>query len=339
MATFGALPAFLRTPIGAYMALQAAGAGASVYRAVRPKYKKKSKPRKKISKTKRKDKRGLISAGDEGHSMTVGQSVIQKSTREALKDSLPQIFREATTQQTTSDEGKQSHNNHNVELTYSRLSGFNTGSSTTAVKSMFVKSLERTSMFTNVTSTPVAMTIYELEPKMDLITDQSPENLIQSGLKAKYNNPDQWKVPYTEIQESRSFNKHYKITAQKEVILSPGEIYKYYAKFIINKWYNSADAITYTGGGVTTETPTYVKDFTKILYVRILGTPVTDGTLISLASSKVISTHSLTIKLNIPQGSSSNTIIAVNNTNFPGTLTTEKYMNEDSGDVDTVVKA
>lgn len=316
------------------------GAARGAYRYAFPAPKPKKSKKKKISKKKKTDKRGLIASGDEGHTMTVGKAVIiNQATREALKDSIPQVFREATTQQTTSDEGKQSHNNHNVELTYSRLSGFSTGSSTTAEKSFFLKSMERTSMFTNVTSTPVAMTIYEIEPKMDCTTDQSPEQLIQSGLKSKYNNPDQWKVPYTEITESRPFNKHYKITSQKEVVLSPGEIYKYYAKFLINKWYNSNDAITYTGGGATSETPTYVQDFTKVLYVRILGTPVTDGTLISLASSKVISTHSITIKLNIPQGISSNTTIAVNNTNFPSTLTSEKYMNEDSGDVDTVVKA
>lgn len=332
----------------AYRAAKYAGAAASAYGAYkqgakvyRKTFRKRPSPGRNNPSKKRKkvDKRGLKSTGDEGHTMTIGKPVvISTATRQALKDSIPHTFREATTSSTLTEEGRQEHNAHNVELYLNRLEAI-ASSSATATKSFFVKDLERFSMFTNVTSTPVHLCIYEMSPKIDSISDQSPEVMIASGLEAKYGSSEQKQQPYTEFSESIPFRKRYNIDSKKEVILSPGETHKYSAKFIINKWFASSEGRTYQGGVQSTTAPFYLKDFTKILYAQIMGTPVVDGEKISIAKSKIISTHTVVWKYNVPISTNSNTTIATQNTSYRQDLTNERYINEDTGDVDTNVNA
>jgi len=291
---------------------------------------RKPTPIKKKKYPKSKKLRGFQQGGNEGHTVTTSSVTLSQATKASLKESVPQIFKQVFTSSTTSPEGGQDFNAHCTGLQGTLLNNF-APASLSAQKRFFVKSYARQSMFTNVTSTPVSLDIYELEPKMNLSSDQYPEVLIETSLAKKYDNSNQRHIPYTDITESIAFNKHYKITARKTVLLSPGETHAYNYKCIINRWYNSDESVTTDTAGQPTEVPAFVKGFTKVLFARILGTPVTDGSKISIASSKIISTHNTIIRYNIPQGTAGNNIVAVQDNQFATDLTSEKYMNEDSG--------
>ena len=69
--------------------------------------------------------------------------------------------------------------------------------------------------------------------------------------------------------------------------------------------------------------------------MKIVPTLVTDSTKVSFAASKVIWINRSILRYKTPQGRTTNTLLA-NNSNSPQIgLTSQKFMNMDSGDVDT----
>lgn len=323
---------------GAGTAAGALGAGYGLYQGLRPRKALKGKVTGKFTKKKPKKvltKRGYKASQEEGRGMTASSFSKKKKdtfTVKALKEAIPQKYLRFNQGICSVAEGNQDWQLLVSDWRFSDLDTF-APKSDTVQKRFYIDSVQQRGMITNTTSTPVKLTMYLLHPKKDLPeTDGNPVKTIEYGLRELYNANDMHKTPYVSPRESVQFNSAWKIANEKTVVLSPGENHEYFYNIEIEKYWNSSQSRLGTDGSGTNYY--FMKGYTKTIMIKVQPTLVTDSTKVSFASSKVIWLNRSTLKYKIPQGPSTNTLLATR-ANIPQTgLTSQKYVNEDSGDVD-----
>jgi len=281
--------------------------------------------------------RGYRESGEQGRTITLSNYKKKKRdtfATKVLKQALPEKLNRFNQGIVSVAEGTQDYAILGTTWSYSDLQGFAPNSDTQQTR-FYVDSSTMRGMITNTTSTPLKLTMYLLHPKKDLESFGDPIDAIQQGLREKYNSITQYKVPFVSPRESKTFISNWKIEDEKTITLSPGENHEYFYSTEIEKYYNSSTS-TIKGDG-TTETHTYVRGFTKVLLIKILPSLVTDSTKVSFAASKVIYVNKDQLNYKRPQGQNQNVLLATQSNVPQNGLTSEKFMNQDSGDVDTNV--
>lgn len=279
-----------------------------------------------------------------GHNQSSDKKIIRKTKKltfaqRVLKQALPEIARTTNQVSITSQEGQQGAVTVLTGWTYTDLNTY-AANSLTAEKRFYIDSIEYRVQYSNVTSVSVKLTIYDLQCKDDgtaLTTE--PVVAWQSGLSSKYNNNNQIWVPHMTPQESSNFKSIWRVLSSYTITLAPGEQHEHYFKQDINKYYDSNQAKQFTYSGGSTYTPDYAKGFTHACLARVVGSLVTDDTKITFGVSKVISVSQIKYKFRRPQGSSTNQLVAVQNASPQNGLSSEKYMNEDTGNANTNTQA
>lgn len=278
--------------------------------------------------------RGFVENQEGGHSIT-SSKFTKKIPRKSklLREALPEVWKNVQTYTITTPEGRQQIQDMNNVWTGSDCVAFAPNPSALwNLARFYVESASMRHVYTNVTSTPVKLTIYDLEPKTNGVQgEDGPTNSVITGLKIKYDNDQfQYQVPYQSIKESKQFMSRWKILNQKTVTLSPGETHETYTHYDINKYYDNTMSKSSTPDGLTSTTYQWLKGFTKVQMVRLIGTPVTDGTKISTATSKVVCISYRTLKYRKPQGVSTIELVAHQANKPDNNLTSQKTINEDS---------
>jgi hypothetical protein len=276
-----------------------------------------------------KSKRGFRSYQgiEEGHTISSSKSSVYKKPTQAemlLKGSLPQIVRAVSQTFHSSSEGQQSFLNTSNIWSWNDLITYGPNVSTTSEHRFFVEGGTIKLVYTNFTSTPVTLTLYNYQFKKD-VTSLTVENIIQNGLSAKYNSTSEWTVPMMNPSESAEFRNNIKVLDTKKITLSPGEthIHSFYVKiekyFTSNKFSNISPL------------PSYIAKITHGVLARLQGTPVTDDTKISYAATKIGCIIHTTLNYKTPQGNVGSQLTAVQSSVPQNALASEKYMNEDTG--------
>lgn len=264
---------------------------------------------------------------NEGHTISSSSKKTTKKSTKAdilLKAALPQLQRTITQKFQSSTEGGQDFTNNVTLWNWSDLNTYGPTVSTTSEHRFYVDSCNTKIVYTNFTSTPVQLTIYDYHYKKD-DTSLTVENTIQNGLSAKYNSVTEWQVPYMNPSESSEFRNFIKVESTKHLTLSPGEvhIHTYFRK--IEKYFTSNEYSNIS------PLPTNIKGITTGVFTRLIGTPVTDDTKISYAATKIGMIIHNSFSYKTPQGPVGSQMVA-GQTGLPQTaLTTEKYMNEETG--------
>lgn len=283
-------------------------------------------------KVNKKGKRGFVASKNDGN--TIQYSRFKKTRRKpdkALKAAIPEVFKEVREASIIATEGTQAIAQINTCWSGSDLRVFAPFQSN-SLERFYVESAFMRTIYTNVTSTPVQMTLYDMVPKDDSgIGFGDPRNLIIQGLRAKYNSNTQYAVPYQNITESQAFTNKWKIINQKTLVLTPGEVHEHITSYNVNKYFeNNESTEYYVDGAQNTRSLEWMKNFTIHHFCKIVGTPVTDGTNISCAQSKVICMSYRKLVYKRPQGIQGTKLIA-SQANVPkSNLTSEKTMNDDT---------
>lgn len=276
-------------------------------------------------------KRGYVASKQDGHNITKSSYTrIVNKTNPAIKEALPEVSRETGTTTVVASEGKQQIAEIASAWNGAELNGY-ASYSTSALTRFYVCCSELRMVYTNTTSTPVKLTLYDCRARAmgQAGLDGVVDGIVQ-GLKSKYNNAEQHLVPYQSPKESEHFGKFWKIINEKTIILSPGEVHEHYLKTDVNKYFENQDATSTNVSGSSTVSFHYIPPFTTVHFARLIGTPVTDGSLISTATSKVICMVYKKLTWKRPQGAANIQLLA-NQISTPATnLTVEKTMNEDT---------
>lgn len=274
-----------------------------------------------------------ISSGEQGHAITKTAKRIKRQTalEKAMKSALPLTFRRVNSSTLASTEGKQNWGILNQDWTFLDCDAF-APASTSTEKRFYIQSVQMRNLFTNFGSTPCDIQIWIVTPrKDDTAADQSPVSTIAQGLNHKYNSTVQYQIPYMSAKESETFLTHYNTLVCKTVTLSAGETHEFFYSNDIQRYYNSNEFRTYSIDNTIITSPTYLKKITQICFVRLIGSPVSDGTQVSIGAAKIGMMNFTRLNYKVVQGPSTNVLQAVQNSIPVTTLASEKFMNEDTG--------
>lgn len=263
--------------------------------------------------------------GNEGHTITKSYSKTPRKKLSkaeiALRDALPQVFRRTANTPITSAIGQQTFNGvGDIFWTFSDLDAF-ASSSAINTKRFWVDTASCRVLLTNFTTAPVQIRIYQVSTKDDC--SETPDTRVSTGLDMKYGVANTSKTPFMSPYESLNFTKAYKIDTSTDVTLSPGECHNYNAHWNIQKYYVSSQQATDPG--------IYKKGFTKHIMIRLMGTPVSNGTTTTLGAAKVGIMTFTCLKYKVPQGSTQNQLIATQFNVPPTAISVQNTVNEDTG--------
>lgn len=276
-------------------------------------------------------KRGYVKSSNDGHGIT-GSSFKRtlKKQDPALKEALPEVYRQTGQKIIPVGEGTQAFAEVADSWTGVELRQYAAYTTNTLTR-MYVQSSEIRCVYTNVTSTPVKLTLYDCKAKsMGQLDIDNPFSAIKQGLQTKYNNVNQFAVPYQTPKESEHFRKFWKIINEKTITLNPGEVHEHFLETDVSKYFENQDGTSVSANGATTVQFHYIPPFTTVHFCRIIGTPVTDDTNVSTATSKVICMIYKKLVLKRPQGQAGIQLLASQLSTPPSNLTTEKTINQDT---------
>lgn len=200
---------------------------------------------------------------------------------------------------------------------------------------LFIENVSGKVIFKNEGNSQQMITLYQLSVKRS--SQYSPITLIQEGTAAKFAVTPTGDTRYKNIGFnplfSTEFSKHFKVEASRNIILDPGSIHQHTYIYNIHKNFATSD---YQKELLSNNT-TYISGLTKILMVRVHGTPSTDtnGTLVSTSSGKLIWTQ--TEKVGYRMITAFKEKSDSTNQTLVKTLTGEKVLVEDSDTIQNIV--
>lgn len=294
--------------------------GRGVARVVRS-YKRRAGPPKRKKVTVERGFKGT----EEGHTTTrstLNRKGTNKKLDKALIGQLPQVYRKSDRGTVFTTEGTQSFNDIADAWSYAdlvSLSGDSTGDRRVYVQGGHIKLV-----MTNLTSTPTLITIYDLESKEDSFLG-SASAAVADSLRRKYGNDHMETYPFVQPSESEEFRNLWKVCGRKEITLSPGEVHVHDYTFQIQRYFDSAK---YTN---TLAQPALLRFISKKIMVRQQGTPVYDGSNMAYASSRFGWIVEKKYDYKFPIAKDGNKLTGAEVSEIQAGLTSEKYMNEDTG--------
>lgn len=218
-----------------------------------------------------------------------------------------------------------------LEKIYWNLWGSATVPNQNLTRNIYVDKLDWEFEFSNVYQIPAHVELYECISRRD--HNESPYTRISEGLNREalsttLANPAYQTYGVTPF-DSSAFCQYFKVLKKTSFMLNPGRIYKHTMKHQIKKKFNAEDLDTGNQ---------YLKGFTRILLIRLYGSPVNDdvtktNVLPGTVALDMIVKKKIWYGLEAPQNPQFTTVIS----NFPtvSAVAPESFMNPESLAVDT----
>lgn len=260
---------------------------------------------------------------DRGHGLcSVKWSMPKKRTflTKAVKDAPPNLYQSATQAAVTTTEGRQVYATLSYDFDKVMFDRF-AASAINAEKKVWFDSIQHIFCFANTTNVPVTFDVYYNICKKN--TSNEPVSAIADGAYLKFNGTaDMFLHPYMEPTLSNVFTYNFYIRKHTTFHLSPGQVGKINIYRQMNLMYDTA---------MVREGDIYMRNVTGFITVKLLGTPVTNGTDITFPVSKVITTKATRVKYRYPIGQGDDTMIGQQDGDWATDKTNLGYMNEDTG--------
>lgn len=199
-----------------------------------------------------------------------------------------------------------------------------------ATRNIFIDKIDWEFEFSNTYQIPAHVELYECISRRDHSEDplvRITEGLTREGLSTSLANPAYQTYGVTPF-DSAAFCQFFKVLKKVTFMLNPGRIYNHTMRHQIKRKFNGEDIDNVSQ---------YFKGLSRILLIRVWGTPVNDdvtktSVLPGTVAIDMMTRKKITYGLEAPQNPSLTTVI--NNMPAPAGVAPEVFMNPETLEVD-----
>lgn len=199
-----------------------------------------------------------------------------------------------------------------------------------ATRNIYVDKLLWEFELTNTYQIPAHVEFYECISRRDHTEDpltRISEGLTREALSSTLATPAYQTYGVTPF-DSSAFCQYFKVMKKSQILLLPGRVYKYNMYHDIKRKFNAEDLETQQH---------YMKGFTRILLLRVWGTPVNDDVTKTSVLPGTVAIDMMTrkkIMYGIEVPNNPQVVTVINNMPVAAGVNPETFLNPETGDVD-----